>query len=416
MEEIIKKYLIFFSFLFFFGFSINSGLFGQNDRDKLEKEKMENIEKHYGDLQVLKNIEKLKMTRSLLDNTRNEYKQSTKSISLLNRGINYRESLIGNYELEISVLDYEISQNELKIEKNKESLNQLKEDYSKIIKASYHNIEDEFWIMYILSSRDFNQSYQRIKYIKYLNEYRANLYKDIVELNDNLETQNDSLVILLEDKKNTLEKLESEKSKLVLDKNQKARIIRGLKNKESQLLAEIRKRESVQKQIEDEIRKVIEEEARLAREANRVNVLTPREKIIDDDFSKNKGGLPWPTEQGIVTGQFGLRKHPVLSNIDINSNGIDISTVRNAKVRAVFKGEVTKVVAIMGANYMVIIKHGNYRTIYQNLVNVNVKVGDMVETKEYIGNVGDLDGSDSVLHFELWEKLDTNDPEKWLSK
>ena len=182
------------------------------------------------------------------------------------------------------------------------------------------------------------------------------------------------------------------------------------------MLAEIRKRESVQKQIEDEIRKVIEEEDRLAREANRVNVLTPREKIIDDDFSKNKGGLPWPTEQGIVTGQFGLRKHPVLSNIDINSNGIDISTVRNAKVRAVFKGEVTKVVAIMGANYMVIIKHGNYRTIYQNLVNVNVKVGDMVETKEYIGNVGDLDGSDSVLHFELWEKLDTNDPEKWLSK
>ena len=196
MEEIIKKYIIFFSFLFFFGFSINSGLFGQNDRDKLEKEKMENIEK-------------LKMTRSLLDNTRNEYKQSTKSISLLNRGINYRESLIGNYELEISFLDYEISQNELKIEKNKESLNQLKEDYSKIIKASYHNIEDEFWIMYILSSRDFNQSYQRIKYIKYLNEYRANLYNDIVELNDNLETQNDSLVILLEDKKNTLEKLES---------------------------------------------------------------------------------------------------------------------------------------------------------------------------------------------------------------
>lgn len=161
---------------------------------------------------------------------------------------------------------------------------------------------------------------------------------------------------------------------------------------------------------------MIEEEARKAKEANRINSLTPQERIIAEDFSKNRGGLPWPTEQGIITGQYGVRKHEIMKNIEIRSNGIDISTPENTKVRAVFKGEVTKVVAIMGVNYVVIIKHGNYRTIYQNLINVNVKAGDIIEMKEYIGEVGMTENDDYVMHFELWDKTNTNDPEKWLSK
>ncbi len=161
---------------------------------------------------------------------------------------------------------------------------------------------------------------------------------------------------------------------------------------------------------------MIEAEARKALEANRINSLTPEEKIIDGEFGNNKGGLPWPTEQGIITGEYGERAHPVLKGIKIRSNGIDLSTVKGAQVRAVFKGEVTKVIAILGANYTVIIKHGNYRTVYQNLVDVKVKLGDMVETMEYIGRLGLDDGEISKLHFELWNKMDAVNPETWLSK
>jgi len=186
--------------------------------------------------------------------------------------------------------------------------------------------------------------------------------------------------------------------------------------KESQLLKQVREQEEIQKRIELEIKKLIEEEARKAREANRINRLTPAEKLIDGSFGVNRGGLPWPTEQGIITGKYGERAHPILRGIKIKSNGIDISTTEESKVRAVFEGEVTKVIAILGANYTVIIKHGNYRTVYQNLISVNVKAGDKVEIKEYIGSLGEDSNKAAVLHFELWNKMDALNPEVWLSK
>lgn len=373
------------------------------ERKKLETEKQDNLKK-------------LKLTRELLDNTREQYKTGTNSINLLNRGIRYRESLIGNYEDDVNFIEYQISRKEEDIDINEDNLNSLKADYAKIVRASYKNIEEEYWLMFILSSSDINQGYQRLKYIRYLNDHRKRLYENILAMNDTLLMEVDSLNLLREEKKNTLENLENEREKLVLDKNQKSRMVNQLKSKEGQLLSEIQRREKIQAQIENEIRKIIEEEARRAREANRINALTPAEKLIDDEFGNNKGGLPWPVEQGIVTMEYGKQQHPVLSNIVIFNNGIDISTVQNSNVRAIFNGEVTKVVAIMGANYTVIIKHGNYRTIYHNLVDVRVKAGDKVETKEYIGKVGSNESSESKLHFELWDKMETRNPEIWLSK
>lgn len=403
MGEIIQKYRNYFKTALVFIFFLQGISLIAQDRTKLESDK-------------LNNIEKLKLTRSLLDNTRQEYQSGSSSISILNRGIRYRESLIGNYEDEVNLLEYYIKEKESLIKENEKILDELKGDYGRIIKASYHNLDEEYWIMYLLSSQDINQGYQRIKYIKYLNDYRRRLFDDIIEKNDYLALQVDSLTLMKKEKERSLDNLEDEKGKLLKDRSQKAQMVSKLKNKEAQLLAEIKKRESVQKEIEDAIRKIIEEEARKAREANRAYALTPSEKLIGDDFGKNMGGLPWPTEQGIITGEYGLRTHPVLSGIKINSNGIDISTVKGAPVRAVFRGEVTKVVAIMGANYMVIIKHGNFRTIYQNVVDVQVKAGDMVETKEYIGKVGSDERTEPIIHFELWEKMETRNPESWLSK
>jgi septal ring factor EnvC (AmiA/AmiB activator) len=189
-----------------------------------------------------------------------------------------------------------------------------------------------------------------------------------------------------------------------------------LKGKENQLLKEIRERENTQRKIENEIRRIILAEASKAKSANKVFELTPEEKLISENFLNNKGGLPWPTLQGIITGNFGEHAHPVIKGIKIRSNGIDINTVVNTDVRSVFKGEVTVVSAILGANYTVIIKHGDYRSVYQNIINVKVKPGDRVETKEIIGKVGANSNDESKLHFELWEGMSVINPEIWLSK
>ena len=392
-------YKILFFVIILSGFFVLDG----QDRNTLEKDKTNNIEK-------------IKYTRKLLESNRIKKEKNLSGIYLLNRGIKYRGNLIKNYEDELIYISSDIDFMEREIIHGREELQDLKNTYAKIVKASYRNLENEFWLMYILSSEDLNQSYRRYKYLQYINDYREELYDSITNTNYYLLDQIDSLNILVDGKKNTISNIESEKTKLLDSQSEKERLQRKLMVNEEKLLREIKEQEELKLRIEKEIRTLIEEEARKARAANRVNSLTPSEKIIDGQFGNNKGGLPWPTEQGIITGEYGERAHPVLKGIKIRSNGIDISTTKDSRVRSVFKGEVTKVIAILGANYTVIIKHGNYRTVYQNLVDVNVKLGDRIETMEYIGKLGSEDEEISKLHFELWNKMEAVNPQIWLSK
>jgi murein DD-endopeptidase MepM/ murein hydrolase activator NlpD len=144
--------------------------------------------------------------------------------------------------------------------------------------------------------------------------------------------------------------------------------------------------------------------------------LTPEEKLISDNFQGNKGKLPWPTERGVVTSRFGKHQHAVLKQVTVQNDGIDISTVQGAEARALFDGVVSKVVAILGANYTVIIRHGNFLTVYQNLINVRVKPGEEVSVKQILGTIfTEEDTNSTLLHIEIWKELNKQNPEDWLS-
>lgn len=396
------NYRIFYSIILAYLFILSGNLTGQTKVDLQNRKE--------------KNLEQIKLSRQLLDKTRQKRKNSTYQVQLLNNKIQYRNDLVQTYEEEINSLEFQINEISSTIESNKIILNDLKDQYAKIIRKTYRNIEDDYVIMYLLSSEDINQGYERLKYIKYLNEYRKNLYDEIEQRNDSLTGLSERLKEIKLQKEESIDNLTRENENLYKDRREKARAISQLKGKESDILKEIKEREEAQKKIEAEIRRIIEEEARRAREANRVYALTPEEKLISDDFVRNQGGLPWPTIQGMLVGKYGVHDHPVIPGIKIQSNGIDISTVQGTEVRAIFRGEVTVVSAILGANYTVIIKHGNYRSVYQNLVKVRVKAGDIVETKEVIGIVGTNTDNETKLHFELWDAMDVIDPEKWLSK
>ena len=372
-------------------------------KDELEKRKNDNIEK-------------IKYSRQLLEKTKESKNYSVNQVLIIEKGIKYRERLIINLQEEITKAEKQILRINEAIIDNKKEQERLKNEYALLVKKSYRNLEDEYAMMYILSSEDINQAYQRIKYINYLNDYRKETIDEIGNLNDSLFTLNDSINKVLELKKQTISNLDSEKRELRKDKQNKWQIVENLKTKEASLVKELKERELIQLRIESEIKKLIEEEARKARASNSINKLTPEQQLVSDAFGKNIGLLPWPTEQGIITGEFGEHEHPVLKGIKIKRNGIDISTSKGANVRAVFNGEVTKVVAIPGANYTVIITHGNFRTVYQNLVNVRVKAGDPVETKEYLGKVYSDSDEQSKIHFEIWRDMNILDPEAWLSK
>ena len=144
--------------------------------------------------------------------------------------------------------------------------------------------------------------------------------------------------------------------------------------------------------------------------------LTPAEKVLSGDFSNNRGKFPWPVQRGVITDHFGDHPHAVLKYVVVRNSGIDITTQANAKARAIFKGEVTKVVAIPGANFAVIIRHGNYLTVYSNLSDVFVKAGQSVEIKDEIGSIftDQNDDNKTVLKFQLWRESTKLDPEDWL--
>ena len=144
-------------------------------------------------------------------------------------------------------------------------------------------------------------------------------------------------------------------------------------------------------------------------------VLTPEGKIISDNFKANKGNLPWPVERGVITLGYGDQPHPVYKSIIVHNSGVDITTDANASVRAVFKGEVSQIQRI-GNKFAVLVKHGDYFTIYHNLATVSVSEGDNVGAKQTLGKVkADADGK-AIVRFMISQNSTSINPTLWLNR
>jgi septal ring factor EnvC (AmiA/AmiB activator) len=190
-------------------------------------------------------------------------------------------------------------------------------------------------------------------------------------------------------------------------------MVKSLSKKEKQLQKELEEKKKIADKIEREISRIIEEERKKVTKSDS----TPEQKLIGENFAENKGRLPWPVDKGIITSQFGLQKHPVLKYVTENNIGIEITSTGSTPVRSVFKGEVRSVFLIKGANMTVIIRHGKYLTVYENIVDLKVKAGDKVDTKQQIGNVYcETDGNKAILKFMIFEEKEKLDPESWITK
>ena len=175
------------------------------------------------------------------------------------------------------------------------------------------------------------------------------------------------------------------------------------------------------KQLENQIRKIIEEEIKkeriLAEKRNKDVSLTPEAIALSKEFNNNKGKLPWPLSKGIIVQKYGKQKHPIFKGVETFNNGVDILTDKNAAVRTVFDGTVSRIFFIKGQGKAILINHGEYFSVYSGLKSVSVKAGDKLLAKENIGTVltREIDNK-TELHFEIWKGYDKNDPSKWLFK
>ncbi len=373
------------------------------------------------DLQVKKQeaAAEIEITTKLLNETQKSEKASLSRLRLLNNQIEQRNLIINNTRQEIDVYRESINNNMLAIDMLANDIKNLKEEYAEIIRSAYRNKNANDNIMFLLSADDFNQAYKRYLYLK---QY-TNLRKKQAETIESVQSVLNDNIRRLEQQKLTREQLisetKTETEKLNIEKQQQNEELQKLQKQQSSLRQKLNQQRQIEKQLEDEIQRIIAEET--SKNTNTESpgfALTPEQKLVGDNFEQNKSLLPWPVERGIITEHFGIHSHPVLKNVQIRNNGINIATEIGSKVRAVFNGEVTRVFGITGGNTAVIVRHGNYLSVYSNLKEVIVKTGDKVETKQNIGTVfTDVeDGNKSVLKFQIWRENQKLDPEAWIVK
>jgi septal ring factor EnvC (AmiA/AmiB activator) len=360
-----------------------------------------------------KTLEEITNVDNLLKQTEKEKNSGINQLKIVGNKLHLRENVISGIKQEIELLTERIELNSLAINLMEKDLVSMKRDYAKTIVNSYKARKGNPEIGYILSAQDFNQGYKRLKYLQQVTKFRHQQAELIIELREEIEK---SKVKLQEDLNNISDlkkREEGQKSLIQQEQNRQNQLVNSLGTKEKQLQKELDEKRRIAQKIEAEISKLIEEEKKKALKSE----LTPEMKLIGESFAENKGRLPWPVEKGTITSKFGLQQHPVLSYVTEDNIGIEITNTGKTKVRSIFKGQVMKVFAISGANWGIIIRHGKYLTVYQNLVNVTVKQGELVDLKQDIGDVFcDVDnGSKSVLKFMIFQEKYL-DPEIWISK
>lgn len=367
-------------------------------------------------------LKDIKYTNKLIKINEKNRKSSYSRLLLLNRKITSRKDLITSYSDEIIYLNSSIEIHKEIIIGLEIDLNVVKNEYAKIIYYSFLNQNKYDKIMFILASDNINTAFKRLKYFQQYTEYRVKQAKKIEETRQQIKDKIIDLDLLKSDRGNLLVQEKAESDKLIVEKKVQNRELNNLSSKDRELKSKLRKQNRIAQRLQKEIARIIEEEARKAAARSTSNSkeffkLTPEEKLISDNFSKNRNRLPWPTVRGVVTIDFGEQPHPFLKGIKIRNDGIDISTTEGSIVRSVYDGTVSRIFAITGAHKTVIIRHGNYLTVYSNLKSVIVNQGDKVTTKQNIGVVYTENDKDheTVLQFQIWKDIVKLNPNDWLA-
>ncbi|MPQ48512.1 peptidoglycan DD-metalloendopeptidase family protein [Marinifilum sp. N1E240] len=357
-------------------------------------------------------------TNTLLKNTVKNKKVSLGRLSLLNQRINARQELIKSIGIEISHIGKEIDEINSEIEDLEEELDKLKKQYAKVIVYAYKQKNSYEKLLFLLSSKDFNQAYKRYKYLQQFSEYSRKQGINIGKKRKNLDAKALELKKVKVEKEILLSQKTDENITLTNEKGEQAALVQKLKKREKQLRDDLRKQKRYTQKLEKEIQRIIARQAKLATKSKKGSGkygLTPEEKVLSANFGSNKGKLPWPTKTGFISEKFGEHPHPVLKHVRVRNDGVNITTDQKSDCRTIFKGEVTHILSMPGLNNVIIIRHGEYFSVYSNLATVNVKKGDIVNSKEKIGVVyTDKAQSTTVLKFQLWKGSTKLNPAIWL--
>ena len=389
----VSRVLIYIFTLSFLSVSINPSL-AQKSRKDLEREKQENIRK-------------IEQAEKILVETETEKKATLGQLRALNQQIKVRRQLIGSISEEISYLNDEIEEITIVISALENDLEELKKEYAAMIYSASKTRNGINRLTFLFAAKTFNQFLLRLRYLEQYAEMRKTQVEQIEKVREALTAQKTAEVDKRNEQRGLLKEQVAENKKLQNLKGKQTGLIAELNSKQKELTDELESRKLAIRNLDKLIADLIKREMEK-------NVAATNVSELSVSFEKNQSKLPWPVSTGFISSAFGKHPHPVLKGIEIENQGIDIQTQTGENVKAVFDGEVVTKAFVPGMNNVVIIKHGEYYTLYAKLKSVNVSKGQKVAVSESIGEVfTDTEGI-SEVQFQVWRNQQKMDPAKWL--
>lgn len=393
---LLRKYNYFLIILLLYSFN----QYSQQSRSSLENER--NV-----------NLVKIQEAETILKETEKSKNITVGKLNVINKQIRNRQSLISNLRSDIKVQSDEIILIRNLIMSLKRDLRILNNEYSDMIYSSYKSRSSLDKLTYIFSSKDYNQMFRRFNYIFQYSKFRKNQIIEINKVYEELEYQENNLSDVNKKQKKLLDDELSENNKLQKLKGRQRKIISDLNKKQRNLRKEIAERkvalENLDKLIRDIIRR--EKEALVKNGDDELNLLE-----ITEGFEANIGKFEWPVKSGFISNKFGEHPHPIIKNIKVKNDGIDIQTSKSSQVHAIYDGKVSTVAFIPGMNNVVIINHGEYYTLYAKLKNLKVQKGDIISEKQVIADLVTNNDGITQLQFQIWKNNIKLNPENWIIK
>ncbi len=344
-------------------------------------------------------------------------RSSERELKLIQQNISSRRKLIRNLEAQINSLTRTINSKQDTLKGHQLELDTLRAEYAQYVYEGYKSSLRGDDLLFVLSATDVNDAQRRMAFMRYAAQSRRQMALKI-----------DSVSTVLS---NEIKEMNLRKQELAETRDSRQKELKTLNDDEKRFKQKINEFTSSEKDLKKraaEANKKIEQAQRkindlIAAENRRRNQRTQAQidadVILSGQFGQNKGKMPYPVRGGVVIDRFGQQRHHLYNNLTINNNGINIAGNAGAPVKCVFDGEVRTILSLtnLGQNTAVLVKHGDYYTVYQNIVNVSVKVGDKVSINQTIGTLPTTANEDDhYLHFEIWQKDKKLNPETWLNR
>ena len=383
------------SIFFFFFDNIKS----QDSRADLERER--NL-----------NIQKINEAENILKETENSKVASIGRLNALNRQINNRQNHIRSLRFDIDIQNKEIRSLSSIISSLNNDVLVLKNEYADMVFNSYKSRSSLTQLSYIFSSENYNQMFRRMNYLFQYSSFRKNQIDEIKEVRSNLIIEEKNLNRVKENKNILLKSELSESRKLQNLKRSQKKIIYDLNTRQNKLRSEIQNRKEALRKLDELIREIIRKESEITRSEDEIIDF----ERISSEFESLIGKHKWPISSGFISNKFGEHPHPVIKNIRVKNDGIDIQTNKNSKVFSIYNGKVSTIAFIPGMNNVVIINHGNYFTLYAKLKNLKIVKNQIINTGDIIGDLVTTSDGTTELQFQVWKNNVKLNPENWIIK